>query len=353
MPDRPVPDERLLRAPVERPVVRASLRFLVGIALGGGAVVAYLAVVGADDVLARVTAVAPLTIALVVTLVVAGGVADGVGVWGSIRRRGDGLSGGRSVQFALEGDFFETVSPAGPGSSEPILAQFVGVTTETTYSEALGVRAVAKYLKSGTQLLVSTALVAVLVLGGPVPDTATSVVVVVVAAAAVFVVAGVVLVRSHEQVSPGLVAVLAPVLSRLPRLSRDRDEVKRAVDRFVSRALLFRSAPRLVALIAIGGLLEQLFSAAALYVALAGTGTPVGLLPLLALVPFPQAATILPVPGSFGAYDGAMSGGLVLAAGVPAAAALAAVLVVRTITFPFALVAGGIAVAFLRGWRPG
>jgi len=352
MPDRPVPDERLLRAPVERPVVRASLRFLVGIALGGGAVVAYLAVVGADDVLARVTAVAPLTIALVVTLVVAEGVADGLGVWASIRPLGDGLSGGRSVQFALAGDFFDTVSPAGPVSSEPILAQFVGVTTETTYSEALGVRAVAKYLKSGTQLLVSTALVAVLVLGGPVPDTATSVVVVVVAAAAVFVVAGVVLVRSHEQVSPGLVAVLAPVLSRLPRLSRDRDEVKRAVDRFVSRALLFRSAPRLVALIAIGGLLEQL-SAAALYVALAGTGTPVGLLPLLALVPFPQAATILPAPGSFGAYDGAMSGGLVLAASVPAAAALAAVLVVRTITFPFALVAGGIAVAFLRGWRPG
>lgn len=61
----------------------------------------------------------------------------------------------------------------------------------------------------------------------------------------------------------------------------------------------------------------------------------------------------MPVPGSFGAYDGAMSGGLVLAAGVPAAGALAAVLVVRTVTLPFALAVGGISVAFLRGWRPG
>jgi uncharacterized protein (TIRG00374 family) len=332
--------------------VRARIRLLVGLVLGGGAVAAYLAVVGADDVLARATAVAPLTLALVVVLVAAEGVADGLGVWASIRPLGEGLSGGQSVQFALAGDFFDTVSPAGPVSSEPILAQFVGVTTETTYSEALGVRAVAKYVKSGTQLLVSTAIAAVLVLGGPVPDTVASVVAVVTAAAAVLVVAGVVLVRHHERVASGLVAVLAPVLPRLPRVARDRDEVERAVDRFVSRALLFRSAPRLVALIALGGLLEQVLSAAALSVALAGTGTPVAFLPLLALVPFPQAATVLPVPGSFGAYDGAMSGGLVLAAGVPAAAALAAVLVVRTITLPFALAAGGVAVAFLRGWRP-
>jgi uncharacterized protein (TIRG00374 family) len=148
------------------------------------------------------------------------------------------------------------------------------------------------------------------------------------------------------------VAVLAPVLARIPRVGRDRAATVRAVERFVSRALRFRSRPRLVALIAAGGLLEQALSAAALYIALAAVGAPVPVLPLLALVPFPQAASVVPVPGSFGAYDGAMSGGLVLAAGVPAAAALAAVLVVRTISLPFALAAGGISVAFLRGWRP-
>jgi uncharacterized protein (TIRG00374 family) len=332
--------------------IRGPFRFALGVALGGGAVAVYLALVGAGEVLDRATAVAAPALALVVLLVVAEGVADGVGVWASIRPLGDGLSGGRSVQFALAGDFFDTLSPAGPVSSEPIMAQFVGVATATTYSEALGVRAVAKYVKSGTQLLVSTGVAAVVLLGGPTPDAATAVVAAVAAAAAVLVVVGAALLRYHARVERALVAALAPTLARLPRVGRDREATARAVERFVSRALLFRSAPRLVAIIAVGGLLEQVLSAAALYVALGAVGAPVAVLPLLALVPFPQAASVVPVPGSFGAYDGAMSGGLVLAAGVPAAAALAAVLVVRTVSLPFALAAGGVSVAFLRGWRP-
>ncbi|MFB6168377.1 MAG: lysylphosphatidylglycerol synthase domain-containing protein [Haloferacaceae archaeon] len=331
---------------------RGWLRVALGVAAGGGAVAAYLVVVGAGNVVDRVTAVAPPALALVVLLVVAEGVADGVGVWASIRPLGDGLSAGQSVQFALAGDFFDTLSPAGPVSSEPIVAQFVGVTTGTSYSEALGVRAVAKYVKSGTQLLVSTGL-AVVLLGGPMPAAATSVVAVVVGAAALLLVGGAVLLRHHALAGRALVAALAPVLARVPRVGCDREATARAVERFGSRALLFRSAPGLVALIAVGGLLEQVLSAAALYVALGAVGVPVPALPLLALVPFPQAASLVPVPGSVGAYDGAMSGGLVLVAGVPAAAALAAVLVVRTVSVPFALAAGGVSAAFLRGWRPG
>lgn len=331
---------------------RGWLRFVVGVVLGGGAVAAYLVVAGADAVVARVTAVAPQTLALVVVLVAAEGAADGLGVWASLRPLRGGVSGGRSVQFALAGDFFDTLSPAGPASSEPIMAQFIGVTTETSYSDALGVRAVAKYVKSGTQLLVSAALAVAVLLGGSTPPDAVSVVAVVAGAAVALVVVGALLLWSHDRVGRALVAVLAPVLPRLPGGARDRDAVERAVERFVERVLRFRSAPRLVALIAVGGLLEQVLSAAALYVALVGVGAPVPVLPLLALVPLPQAASLVPVPGSVGAYDGAMTGGLVLTAGVPAVAALAAVLVVRTVTLPFALAVGGVSVAFLRGWRP-
>lgn len=73
---------------------------------------------------------------------------------------------------------------------------------------------------------------------------------------------------------------------------------------------------------------------------------------VVALVPFPQAASVVPVPGSIGAYDVLLSGALVVATGAPVAATAAAVLVVRTVSLPFGLSAGGLSVAFLRGWRP-
>jgi uncharacterized membrane protein YbhN (UPF0104 family) len=331
--------------------VRRSLRFALGVAAGLGGVGAYLAVVGVDDVAARATRVAPWALAAVVCLVAVEGLADALGVWGSVRPLGDGLSGPQSVQFALAGDFFDTLSPAGPVSSEPIMARFVGVTTATTYGEALGVRAAAKYVKSGAQLAVSTLVAAALLAGGPAPAGAGPVVAAVAATGVGLVAGGAVVVRAHEAVGRALVAVLAPVLVRLPG-DRDREAVAAAVDRFLARLLLFRSAPRLVAVIALGGLLEQVLAAAALWVALAGTGVPVAVLPLVAVVPFPQAASVVPVPASLGAYDGLLTAGLVLAAGVPPAAAAAAVVVVRTVSLPFALAVGGVAVAFLRGWRP-
>jgi uncharacterized membrane protein YbhN (UPF0104 family) len=330
--------------------VRDWLRFAVGVALGGGCVAAYLVVVGVDDVAGRATRVAPWALALVVALVAVEGLADALGVWASVRPLGDGLSGLRSVQFALAGDFFDTLSPAGPVSSEPILAQFIGTATATGYGDALGVRAAAKYVKSGAQMVVSTALAALLLAGAP---DAGAILAVLGGVVALLAVGGLALVRSPGPVERALVAVLAPPFARLPRISRDRAAVASGVERFLGRLLLFRSRPRLVALIALGGVAEQVLAALALWVALAGTGTTVALLPLVAVVPLPQAASVVPVPASLGAYDGLLSGGLVLAVGVPAAAAAAAVLVVRTISLPFGLATGGVCVAFLRGWRPG
>jgi uncharacterized membrane protein YbhN (UPF0104 family) len=128
--------------------------------------------------------------------------------------------------------------------------------------------------------------------------------------------------------------------------------VAAAVERFWERALAFREAPWLLALIALGGVLEQLLTAGALWVALAGTGTPVALVPIVAVVPLPQASSVVPVPASLGAYDVLLAGALVVMVGAPSAGAAAAVLVVRTLGVGFALGAGGVATAFLRGWRP-
>jgi uncharacterized membrane protein YbhN (UPF0104 family) len=333
--------------------VRRSLRFLAGAALGGGALAAYLLFVGPGAVVERAAAVPPLLLAAVLAAVVCEALVDGVGVWASVRPLAGGLSPPTSVRFALAGDFFDALSPAGPVSSEPIMARFISVATGTGYSEALGVRGVAKYVKSGAQLLVSSLLVGALLLGG----TAPRYVAVTLGGAVVAVfVAGVVLVAAREPVSRGAVALLTPLVSRLSGLYRedphDRGTVAAAVGRFWERALRFRETPGLVGLIALGGILEQLLTAGALALALAGTGTPVALLPVVAVVPLPQAASVVPIPASLGAYDVLLAGALVAVTGAPAAGAAAAVLVVRTLSLLVSLAAGGASAAFLRGWRP-
>ncbi|MFB6194180.1 MAG: lysylphosphatidylglycerol synthase domain-containing protein [Halobaculum sp.] len=332
--------------------MRRVVRFLVGVALGGGAVAGYLAFVGPSAVFDRVSAVSAAVLAVVALLVVIEGVVDGVGVWASMVPLG-GLSPGRSVQFALAGDFFDTLSPAGPVSSEPIMARFFAVATGEGYSDALGVRAAAKYVKSGAQLVVSLALGSVLLLGGSPPS---AVVTTLGGALVVLVAVGAVLLGARRSVSAGLVAVLAPPITRLAaRLGREvrRETVASAVERFWTRIVRFRDAPRLVGLIALGGAAEQVLTATVLWVALEGAGVSVPLLPILVVIPLPQAASVVPIPASLGAYDLLVAGALTLAAGAPASAAAAAVLVVRTTRLPFALGAGGTAVAFLRGWRLG
>ena len=74
------------------------------------------------------------------------------------------------MQFALVGDFFDILSPAGPVSSEPIMARFISVATGTGYSDALSVRTVAKYVKSGAQLTVSVTLDIIGLFGAPQTD---------------------------------------------------------------------------------------------------------------------------------------------------------------------------------------
>lgn len=332
----------------------SRVRLVAGLALGGAALAGYLLYVGPEAVASRATRVAPAVVAVVFALVVAESVVDGVGVWASVRPLGDGLSPGRSVQYALAGDFFDTVSPAGPVSSELIVARFLGVETATAYSEALGVRSVAKYVKSGAQLAVSGLLVALLLLGDPAPRV---ILVTLAGGALALVVVAAVLVWARDPASRLLVALVAPPVAVLTGRYREtpvgREAVAAAVERFWTRALAFREAPGLVGLIALGGIAEQLLTATALWVALAGTGSAVALVPVAAVVPLPQAASVVPVPGSVGTYDVLLGGALALTTGAPVAGAAAAVLIVRTFEFAVWLGGGGLATAFLRGWRPG
>lgn len=331
--------------------MRRLLRFGVAVLVGGGTLAAYLATVGAGEVFSRVAGVAPAVAATVLALVVVEGLTDAIGVWASIRPLGR-LSGAVSVQFALAGDFFDTLSPAGPVSSEPIMARFIGVTTGTTYTEALAVRGVAKYVKAGTQLLLSTVLVVGLLVGDPAPSVLFPTLGGAVLALGA---AGTLLLFFRGAVSAAVVRLGTPVLARVSALYRepyDRAAVAAAMDRFWSRIRHFRGAPELVALIALAAVVEQVVVAGALWAALAGTGPTVALLPIVAVVPLPRASSVLPVPASLGAYDVLLAGALALVTGAPEAGAAAAVLLFRTASIPFAFAAGGVAVTFLRGWRP-
>lgn len=182
--------------------MRRGVRALLGAALGGALLVGYLVTVGVEDVLSRATAVAPWALAPVVVLVVLEGLADAVGVWASLEPLGEGVTVRQNVQFALARDFFDVLSPAGPVSSEPIMARFISVTTGTGYADALGVPSVAKYVKSGAQLLVSVVLGLVVLLGTP--ETRALLSTLALAVAGLVVLGGVLLV-SRAHVSRGVV----------------------------------------------------------------------------------------------------------------------------------------------------
>jgi uncharacterized membrane protein YbhN (UPF0104 family) len=333
--------------------MRRVLRFLIGVGAGGAILAGYLYTVGAETVLNRTIAVTPWALGIIALLVVLEGLADAIGVWASIAPLGDGISPGKSVQFALAGDFFDTLSPAGPVSSEPIMARFFSVATDTGYSEALGVRSTAKYVKACTQAVFS-AVIGIFVLFG-MPE-ATPILLAFGLTIAGLVLFGGVVLQTRDYLSKGIVAVLTPAVSRISGLYReqpyDRAFVAAGVDRYWQRIVGSQETPGLLALIAVGGLTEQLLTAVALWVALASLGVNGVFLPILVIIPLPQVASVVPIPGSLGAYDLLLGGALVVVAGVPSTAATAAVLVVRTLSLPFSGIAGGISVAYLRGWRP-
>ncbi|SFS91339.1 lysylphosphatidylglycerol synthase transmembrane domain-containing protein [Halostagnicola kamekurae] len=332
--------------------MRRSVRFLLGVCAGGAILAGYLYSVGAETVLARMTTIGPLTLGLVALLVMLEGVADGIGVWASIEPLGDGISWPKSVQFALAGDFFDTLSPAGPVSSEPIMARFFSVETETGYAEALGVRSTAKYIKSATQVLLSAVLGLFLLVDVP---NATPILLTLGGSIVGLVVFGGVILWSRASLSKGLVVVLTPLVARVSGLYRDqpygREFVATGVERYWHRIVGFRERPGLLALIGVGAVVEQLLTASALWVAFVGLGADSVFLPILVIIPLPQIASVVPIPGSLGAYDLLLGGALVVVTGVPGAVATAAVLLVRTLTLPFSAIAGGICVSYLRGWR--
>lgn len=331
--------------------MRRRIRLVAGLVLGGGGLLLYLWYAGFGDIAARLRAVGPLVLTVVAVLVVIEGTVDGLGVWASVRPLGDGLTSLESVQFALAGDFFDIVSPAGPASSEPIMAQFIRTTTETNYSEALGVRSVAKYVKSAAQVILSTVIAVLLVQGnttvGPILRPLGIAVVAIVGVGVLVAVGGTALSQVLVAVITTIVRVIRGIV---PWFDADKGVVQKSVGRFQRRIGEFRTAPLLVGLIAVGGILEQILVATALWLLLSELGVATAFVPILMIVPLPQVGTVVPIPASLGSYDILLGGALAFTTGVSGPVAASAVLVFRGLTLLFGLTAGGFCAAQLRGW---
>lgn len=329
---------------------RARVRLFAGLLLGSGGLLMYLWYAGPGEIWTRLRGIGSVVLTLVTVLVIVEGVVDGLGVWASVRPLGDGFTVRESVQFALAGDFFDIVSPAGPASSEPIMAQFIRTATETNYSEALGVRSVAKYVKSASQVVLS-AFLAVLFLQG---NSSGPILRPLGVAGVAIVGVGVLVTVGGTVCSRFLVAVLTPVVrvirGLVPSLDADEAVVRNAVERFRRRIAEFRTAPLLVGVIAVGGILEQTVVAVALWLLLSDLGAVTAFVPILIIVPLPQVGTVVPVPASLGSYDVLLGGALVLTTGASGPVAASAILLFRGLTIGFGLAAGGFCAAQLRGW---
>ncbi len=330
--------------------MRRRLRFLVGLGLGVTGLAIYLSLIGAEQALGRVLSVTRLVLLTVLLLVVLEGVVDGLGVWASVRQLNGGVSPLSAVRLALAGDFFDILSPAGPVSSEPMVAVATRRLTETSYTEVLGARTVAVYTKATAQVFVSSALGLLILTGQPRGGRVLSLFLVLSVGSILLVW---LLARFWSSLRAGAIAIGRALGRAIPfeggRRARDRLP-EEPLSGFEGRARALSRAPRLVVLIGIGGLLEQCLTATALYVALAGIGEPVSLAVLVVLVPFPQVAAVVPVPAGIGAHETLMAGAVSLVAGVAIVPATAAVLVLRTLSIPFGLSVGGLSAALLPGW---
>lgn len=333
--------------------MRKSFRLLIGLCLGIITLGTYIYSIGASVVVNRITAVASSVAVIVFLLVVVEGVVDGLGVWASIAPLGEGLNWHESIQFALAGDFFDILSPTGPVGSEPVMARFYSVKTDTGYADALGVRSSAKYIKSGAQIFLSSILGFVIALESP---SSTLIIFAFCSVTAILLVVGFLTIRFHNYLSIGLVAILTPVVNRLSLLYRenpyDKNVVTGAVDRYWERVMCFRQSPQLIFIIAIGGILEQVLTAAAIGVTLITITGNIAPLYLIFLIPFPQVARIFPIPGSLGAYDLLLVGVIVFLTSTSETPATAAVLMVRTFMLLFGASVGGLCVSTIKGWKP-
>lgn len=248
------------------------------------------------------------------------------------------------------GDFFDVLSPAGPMSSEPIIAQFFDTTTETSYSEVPGVHGVVRHVKSVARLLLSVALVGALFLDAP---ASRFVLVMLTGTVAVLVVVGAALVWARGTLSMVVVATLTPVVRVVTGVTRrtplGRDAVTGVVERFWEHVIQFRDMPELLGVIVFSGVFEQLPTSLAPRVTPVGTDTTVAFIPIVAVILLPRATNVVPVPGGLGAYDVFLVGALSLMTDVPAAGATATMLIVRTFELLVPLGCGGVATELLHG----
>ena len=248
--------------------------------------------------------------------------------------------------------FANNVTPFGQAGGEPVTAYVISRSSDAEYETGLaaiasvdalhfvptigfagiGLAYFATQITFGRQLLIATGVVAALAVAVPVLAYLGW--------------------RHREAVESGVVKILSPIVRIVGRLlpgrsTPDGDVVRErvqsffgALDRVASDRYRLGIAMSLSAL----GWLGIMTS---LWLGLYALGYPVDFPVVLVAIPVSSIAGVTPLPGGLGALDGVLIALLVALAGIPAAAAGAAVVLHRAATYWLPVVVGGSAAGVL------
>lgn len=327
------------------------LRTVGGLLLGGGLLVAYVAVIGVDAVQRALWTVPPRRI---LSLLCIGGVSLffwSVGLFLVLDRLGRPVTLWTAVLLFSASGFLNSVTPFGQVGGDPPTAVLFGRAIGTDFET--GLAAIGSVNALNRIAAVFLGLLGIAYLGSHVPAamslrTASVVVAALAIALALVLVAGW---TYRDRLVEAAARLLTPLARALvvvvPGVSPpSRAEVERRGRRFVGAVDRLAAEPRLLAVVFGLSVAGQLAVASTLWVALAALGfdTPVAV--VLLLIPLAKLAGVAPTPGGFGSAEALLTTLLVSTTPVHASVAGAAVLLYRACAFWFPSLVGGVAL----GW---
>lgn len=320
---------------------------LIGFAGAGIILLLLLWVVGIDSVVAQLNTAHLPFIAVLLGFIPLWLVAWGLCLHTVLRALGTPISRAHSVLVFVGATFANQVTPFGQAGGEPISAFLISEATDTEYENGLAAIAsvdtlhffpsigiavvgfglfVLRGFAFGRNLLLAGLTVAVLVAG--------------------FVLALALGWRFRYRLEVMFLSVLFPIIYHMSRVvprvtPPNREDIERRVNGFfVSIGRIARNR-RLLVLATTFSLAGWLTLAVCLWISLMSIGFTVPFIAMLVVLPVASIAGVFPVPGGLGGVETAFIVMIVSTTGVATAAATAAVVIYRGVTYWLPMLVGG------------
>lgn len=322
--------------------------------LGGAAVVAVFAAAGPSEVLGEFASTEPGSLGPLIAAAAGWHLAWGLMLYVVLSGLGVAASPGRALAVYAAVFFANNVMPFAQAGAGPLAALFVSRGARTSYETGLAAVAAIyalTFLPTSAFVLLGAAS---LVFGAALGPTAELALVGSLGVVALALVGGVVCWRARKRLAAvaaaWIVAVRDAVSGVVPRVRPSNPAaVEAAVGGFLGDVERLADDPRLLAVGLSLSTAGWALLSATLWAALANVGHPVAPTVPLMVVPLAAVARAVPSPGGAGGVEAATVGLLVALADVPFAAATAATLLYRGVTYLLPLVVGAVAAATVGG----